>query len=57
MEMPQPDNLEPKDTNSPRTPQKTTKAWALLYRFGVPAIVVLMGILLVGIVAARIVSS
>ena len=57
MEMPQPDNQEPKDTNSPRTPQKTTKAWALLYRFGVPAIVVLMGILLVGIVAARIVSS
>src|SRR5947199_5624991 len=53
MEMPQPDNQEPKDTNSPRTPQKTTNAWALLYRFGVPAIVVLMGVLLVGIVAAR----
>ena len=57
MEMPQPDNQEPKDPNSPRTPQKTTKAWALLYRFGVPAIVVLMGVLLVGIMAARVVSS
>ena len=57
MEMPQPDNQEPKDTNSPRTPQKATKARAILYRFGVPAIVVLMGVLLVGIVAARVVSS
>src|SRR2546421_3506554 len=57
MEMPQPDNQEPKDPNSPRTPQKTTKVWALLYRFGIPAIVVLMGVLLIGVVAARIVSS
>ena len=57
MEMPQPDNQEPKDPNSPRTPQKATKARAILYRFGVPAIVVLMGVLLVGIVAARVVSS
>ena len=57
MEMPQPDNQEPKDPNSPRTPQKTTKARALLYRFGIPAIVVLMGVLLIGVVAARVVSS
>ncbi len=57
MEMPQPDNQEPKDPNSPRTPQKATKARAILYRFGVPAIVVLMGVLLVGIVAARVVSN
>src|SRR5947208_530307 len=57
MEMPQPDNQEPKDPNSPRTPQKAAKARAILYRFGVPAIVVLMGVLLIGIVAARVVSS
>jgi cell division protease FtsH len=57
MEMPQPDNQEPKDPNSPRTPQKATKARAILFRFGVPAIVVLMGVLLIGIVATRVVSS
>src|SRR6266487_2328591 len=57
MEMPQPDNQEPKDPNSPRTPQKSTKARAILFRFGVPAIVVLMGVLLLVIVATRVVSS
>src|SRR5256886_2713647 len=57
MEMPQPDNQEPKDPNSPRTPQKATKARAILSRFGIPAIVVLMGVLLGGIVTARVVSS
>ena len=57
MEMPQPDNQEPKDPNSPRTPQKATKARAILFRFGIPAIVVLMGVLLVGIVTARVVGS
>jgi cell division protease FtsH len=57
MEMPQPDNQEPKDPNSPRTPQKSTRARAILYRFGIPVIVALMGVLLVGIVAARVVSS
>src|SRR6266567_5184562 len=57
MEMPQPDNQEPKDPNSPRTPQKATKARAILYRFGVPALVVLMGVLLVGFIVARVVSS
>jgi cell division protease FtsH len=57
MEMPQPDNQEPKDPNSPRTPQKPTKARAILFRYGVPAIVVLMGVLLVGIVVARVIGS
>src|SRR6267154_1053060 len=57
MEMPQPDNQEPKDPNSPRAPQKATKARAILLRFGIPALVVLMGVLLVGFVVARVVSS
>jgi cell division protease FtsH len=57
MEMPQPDNQEPKDPNSPRTPQKPTRARAILFRYGVPAIVVLMGVLLVGIVVARVIGS
>ena len=57
MEMPQPDNQEPKDPNSSRSPQKTTKKRSLLVRFSIPALIALMGILLVGIVAARIVSG
>jgi len=54
MEMPQPDNQEPKDPNSP---PKSTRAREILFRYGVPAIVVLLGVLLVGIIAARVVSS
>ena len=54
MEMPQPDNQEPKD---PKSPPKSTRAREILFRYGVPAIVVLMGVLLVGIIAARVVSS
>src|SRR3974377_762730 len=57
MEMPQPDNQEPKDQNSPRTPQKSSKARVILFRYGVPALVVLTGVLLLGIIAARVVSS
>ncbi len=57
MEMPQPDNQEPKDPNSSRSPQKATKKRSLLVRFSIPALIALMGILLVGIVAARIVSG
>ncbi|HET7638605.1 MAG TPA: hypothetical protein VFK47_07665, partial [Ktedonobacteraceae bacterium] len=57
METPQPDNQEPKDPNSSRSPQKTTKKRSLLVRFSIPALIALMGILLVGIVAARIVSG
>ncbi len=54
MEMPQPDNQEPKDPNSP---PKLTRARVILFRYGVPAIVVFMGVLLVGIIAARVVNS
>lgn len=53
MEMPQPDNQEPKDPNSPRTPQKTAKARAILIRYGVPALVVFMVVMLVAIIAVR----
>ena len=55
--MPQPDNQEPKDPNSQRTPQKTTKTRVILLRYGVFAIVVLMVILFAGIVAARSLSN
>jgi cell division protease FtsH len=57
METPQPDNQEPKDPNSPRSPQKATKKRNMLVRFSIPALVVLMSILLVGVVIARVVSS
>jgi cell division protease FtsH len=57
MEMPQPDNQEPKDPHSSRSPQKASKKRSLLVRFSIPALIALMGILLVGIVAARIVSG
>ncbi len=57
MKTPQPDNQEPKDPNSQRSPRKATKKRSLLVRFGIPALIALMGILLVGIVVARIVSG
>ena len=56
MQMPQPDNQEPKDPNSHRSPQKSTKTRGI-FRYGVPALVVLMVVLLVGIIAARAISS
>jgi len=57
MQTPQPDNQEPKDPDSPRSPQKATKARVILFRFGIPVLVVLMGVLLLGIVVARVVSN
>ncbi len=57
MKMTQPDNQEPKDPNSQRSSQKPTKARGKLFRYGVPAMVVLMVVLLVGIVAVRAISS
>ena len=57
METPQPDNQEPKDPDSPRSPQKMTKTRVMLLRFGIPILVVLMGILLIGIVVARVISN
>src|SRR5260370_7716109 len=57
MKTPQQDNQEPKDSDSPRSQQKITKRWNMLARFGVPALVVLLGAVLLGIVAIRLISS
>src|SRR5215467_1405296 len=57
MEAPQPDNQEPKDSNSPRSPQKATRKRNKLSRFGIPALVVFIGVLFVGAIFARVVSS
>jgi cell division protease FtsH len=57
MKTPQQDNQEPKDSDSPRSPQKITKRWNMLARFGVPALVVLLGAALLGVVAIRLISS
>ena len=57
MEMPQPDNQEPKDPNSHRSPRKSTKTRGILFRYGFPALVVLMVVLVVGIIVARAITS
>jgi len=57
MKTPQQDNQEPKDSDSPRSPQKVTKRWNMLARFGVPVLVVLLGAGLLGVVAIRLISS
>jgi len=57
MQAPQPDNQEPGDPNSPRSPHKITKKRNMLVRFGVPALVVLLGAVFLGVVVARLVSS
>ena len=54
MEMPQPDNQEPKDPNSP---PKSTRTRMIFLRYGVVAIVVLMVVLFAGIIAARAISN
>jgi cell division protease FtsH len=54
MEMPQPDNQEPKDPNSP---PKSSRARLILLRYGVLVSVALMVVLFAGIVAARAISS
>jgi len=54
MEMPQPDNREPKDPNSP---PKSTRVRVIFLRYGVLAIVVLMVLLFAGIIAARTISN
>src|SRR5215471_7375143 len=57
MEMPQPDNKEPQDPNSQRSPQKSTRTRGILSRYGVPALVVLMIVLVVGLIVARAITS
>src|SRR6266704_3492802 len=57
METPQHDNQEPKDPNSRRSPQKVTKKRNLVARFGVPVLIVIIAILLLGVIVARVMSS
>ncbi len=57
METPQPDNQEPKDPNSPRSPHKATRKRNRLVRLGIPVLVGLMGVVLAGIIVARVVSG
>jgi cell division protease FtsH len=57
MEMPQPDNQEPKDPNSQRSPQKSTRTRGILVRWGVPALVALMVVLVISIIIARSITS
>jgi cell division protease FtsH len=54
MQMPQPDNQEPKDPNSP---PKYSRARGILLRYGILAIVALMVVLFAGIVAVRAISN
>jgi len=57
METPQPDNQEPKDPNSPRSPHKATRKRNRLVRLGIPVLVGLMGVVLAGIIVARVVGG
>src|SRR6516164_2714154 len=57
MKLPPPDNQEPKDPNSQRSPQKSTRLRGYLFRYGVPVIVVLTLALFVGLVTVRSISS
>jgi cell division protease FtsH len=57
METPQHDNQEPKDPNSRRSPQKVTKKRNMVARFGIPVLIVIIAILLLGVIVARVTSS
>jgi cell division protease FtsH len=57
METPQHDNQEPRNSNSRRSPQKATKKRNMLARFGVPMLIAFMAIVLLGVIAARVMSS
>ncbi len=57
MQMPQHDNQEPRDPNSTRSTQKTSKKRNLWIRAGVPVLVSLLGASLLGLVVFRVVSN
>src|SRR5260221_12864670 len=57
MKTPQQDNQEPKDSDSPRSPENITKEWNLVARSGLAALVVLLGAALLGVVRIRLISS
>ena len=57
MQSPQQDNQEPKIPNSTRPTPKTTKKRVSWVRFGLPAILVFVGMMIVTAIAIRVVSS
>src|SRR5579863_8857363 len=57
MEIPQPDNQEPRDPNSTRSTRNTSKKRNVRLRVVVPMLILLLGISLAGVIVFRIVSS
>lgn len=57
MRSPQQDNQEPKIPNSTRPTPKTTKKRISLFRFGLPAILVFVGMMIATAIAIRVVAS
>ncbi len=57
MRTPQHDNPEPRDPNSTRSTQKTSKKRSLWIRAGIPVLISLLGVSLLGAIVFRIVSS
>ncbi len=57
MQSPQQDNQEPKIPNSTRPTPKTTKKRISLFRFGLPAILVFVGMMIVTAIAIRVVAG
>src|SRR5215469_5839734 len=57
MQSPQQDNQEPKTPNSTRPTPKTTKKRGSLMRFGLPAILVFVGMMIVTAIAIRVVGG
>src|SRR6266481_6318140 len=57
MQSPQQDNQEPKIPNSTRPTPKTTKKRISLFRFGLPAMLVFVGMMIITAIAIRVVAS
>ena len=57
MQSPQKDNQEPKIPNSTRPTPKTRKKRISLFRFGLPAILVFVGMMIVTAIAIRVVAG
>src|SRR6266446_3724278 len=57
MQSPQQDNQKPKIPNSTRPTSKTTKMRISLFRFGLPAILVFVGMMIITAIAIRVVAS
>src|SRR5881227_1447682 len=57
MEMPQPDNQEPREPNSTRSSQNASKKRNILIRLSIPSLVVLLGAAVLGVIIFRVVSG